>query len=87
MGDLSNALSIPYQEGYVKALRDVLAAYAAAKGVRTRRQSIAWLTCLTSDPERLMHGFDVSMVLTGAGKTIRYDFEDNHRQPKRAGRR
>lgn len=72
---MDNSITISYYEGYAKALRDVAEAYRPATGARNHKLTLAWLLCLATDPDRLINGQDVSMVLVKDGKCPRWEFE------------
>lgn len=72
---MDNSITISYYEGYAKALRDVAEAYRPATGARNHKLTLAWLECLAMDPDRLMSGQDVSMVMVRDGKCPRWEFE------------
>lgn len=72
---MDNSITISYYEGYAKALRDVAEAYRPATGARNHKLTLAWLLCLATEPDRLMAGKSVDMVLVTEGKHQKWKFE------------
>ena len=66
---------IAYYEGFAAGLRAMTEAYRPATGVRNHKLTLAWMERLATDPDRLMNGQGVTMVLVKDGKRPQWEYE------------